>query len=457
MTDRALFAAHALLPEGWRENVLLRWSAEGALVAVDVESHQTAEVDHARGPVIPGMPNLHCHAFQRAMAGLTELRGDSNDSFWTWRDLMYKFAARITPEAQYAIARHLYVEMLKAGYTSVCEFHYVHHGPGGVPFHNPAEMAERIVAAAGDAGIGLTFLPVLYQYSGFGERPLRPDQRRFEATPEWILNLVTRLMKHGVRCGIAPHSLRAVSSDSLRELLDGARDIDPAMPVHIHIAEQVAEVEDCVAHNGARPVEWLLDHFDVNARWCLVHATHITASEAIHLAPTEATAGLCPTTEANLGDGIFDAESYFAAGGHWGIGSDSNISVSVAEELRLLEYAQRMRHRRRNILASHAHAEVGQALYIAAAEGGSAASGRSLKGLSVGQRADFLILDESHPSLAMRHPSQILSGLVFCNHPATPIRDVFVGGRKRVSEQHHPAEQQAAEAYRQALASLVQD
>jgi formimidoylglutamate deiminase len=455
MTHHALFASHALLPEGWRENVLLRWNAEGNLLAVDADRKRPAETEQARGPVIPGMPNIHCHAFQRAMAGLAEFRGDSNDSFWTWRELMYKFAARITPEAQYAVARHLYVEMLKAGYTSVCEFHYVHHGPGGVPYDDPAEMAAHIVAAARDTGIGLTFLPVLYQYSGFGERTLRPEQQRFGTHPDWVLDLVARLMKAGVRCGIAPHSLRAVSPDSLRALLDGACGIDPSMPVHIHIAEQTAEVEDCIAHTGARPVDWLLDHFDVDYLWCLVHATHMTASECLRVAESEAAVGLCPTTEANLGDGIFDAEPYCVAGGQWGIGSDSNISVSVAEELRLLEYAQRLRRRSRNVLASAETSEVGQALYIAAVEGGAAPSGRPLGGLNAGQRADFLVLDESHSSLAMRPPTQLLSGLVFANHGATPIRDVYVGGRRVVSEQHHAAEQASSEAYRQALEILI--
>jgi len=455
MTDHALYAADALLPEGWRRNVLLRWSAEGSLLAVDAETKKPANVDQAGGPVIPGMPNLHCHAFQRAMAGLAEFRGDSQDSFWTWRDLMYKFAARITPETQYAIARHLYIEMLKAGYTSVCEFHYIHHGPGGIPYDDPAEMAAHIAAAARDVGIGLTFLPVLYQYSGFGERPLRPDQLRFGSDPEWILDLVVRLMKAGVRCGVAPHSLRAVSQDSLRSLLDGADGIDPTTPVHIHIAEQVAEVKDCVAHTGAPPVDWLLDHFDVDDRWCLVHATHMSPTESSRLAQTEATAGLCPTTEANLGDGVFDAEGYSSDAGRWGIGSDSNISVSVAEELRLLEYAQRLRHRRRNVLAASETPEVGQALYIAAVEGGAAPSGRSLGGLNVGQRADFVILDESHPSLAMKAPSQMLRGFVFCNHGPSPIRDVFVGGQRVVSEQRHSAEREAAEDYRQALQSLI--
>ncbi len=455
MTDHALFAADALLPEGWRQNVLLRWSAEGALLAVDAESQKPANVDQVRGPVVPGMPNLHCHAFQRAMAGLAEFRGDSQDSFWTWRDLMYKFAARITPETQYAIARHLYIEMLKAGYTSVCEFHYIHHGPGGIPYDDPAEMAAHIAAAARDAQIGLTFLPVLYQYSGFGERPLRPDQLRFRSSPEWILELVVRLTKAGVRCGVAPHSLRAVSQDSLRTLLAGANRIDPTMPVHIHIAEQTAEVRECVAHAGGPPVDWLLDHFDVDDRWCLVHATHMTPSESSRLAQTDATAGLCPTTEANLGDGVFDAEGYLADRGSWGIGSDSNISVSVAEELRLLEYAQRLRRRRRNVLAAPETPEVGQALYIAAVEGGAAPSGRPLGGLNVGQRADFVVLDESHPSLSMRPPSQMLSGLVFCNHGPSPVRDVFVGGRKVVTAQHYLGEQEAAEEYRRALHSLI--
>lgn len=460
MSEGALFADRALLAQGWRDHVLLRWTAEGRLSSVESNASAPPVVTRARGAVIPGMPNLHCHAFQRAMAGLAEHRSDSNDNFWSWRELMYRFAAKITPELMYAIARQLYIEMLKAAYTSVCEFHYVHHDPYGAPYANPGEMSESLIRAAQDVGIGLTLLPVLYQFSGFGERPPRPEQKRFGATPAWILDLIARLSSAhaphaGLRYGIAPHSLRAVSPDSLRELVDGARSIDRTIPVHMHIAEQVAEVEECVAHTGARPVEWLLDHFEVDQHWCLVHATHMTAVESARMAESTAAAGLCPTTEANLGDGVFEAARYFESGGRWGIGSDSNVSVSVAEELRLLEYGQRLRHQRRNVLADPNQPEVGEALYTTAAAGGASASGRPIAGLAAGQRADFAVLDETHPSLVARPSGQWLGGFVFCNHPGAPLRDVFVAGQRVIGDGRHRNQQAAAEAYQKALETLL--
>ncbi len=460
MSRGALFARDALLPEGWRENVLIEWTADGRLTSVATVDSAPAGASRAGGPVIPGMPNLHCHAFQRAMAGLAESRVNSDDSFWSWRDLMYRFAAKLTPDLLYAIARHLYIEMLKAGYASVCEFHYLHHDRNGNPYENPAENAACMIRAAHDSGIGLTFLPVVYQYGGFGEQPLRLEQKRFAASPEWVLNLVQNLTREhaqhdGLRYGVAPHSLRAASPESLRTLVDGARSIDGSMPVHIHVAEQTAEVESCRAHLHARPVEWLLKNFDVDEHWCLIHATHMTSSETTSLAASGAVAGLCPTTEANLGDGIFDAARYFEARGRWGIGSDSNISVSVAEELRMLEYGQRLRHQRRDVLANAAHAEVGEALYTGAVRGGAAASGRPIAGLSAGQRADFLVLDETHPALVMKKPGLLLSGLVFCSPGGSAIRDVFAGGQQVIAEGHHSAGEPALANYRNALKELL--
>lgn len=484
MSGHTLFAERALLPEGWRDQVLLSWNDAGRLTAVVSGAPAPAGVSRSAGPVLPGMPNLHSHAFQRAMAGLTEYQSrrqhphqhrqqrerrqqhghqyqyDVADSFWSWRNLMYRFAAKLTPELLEAIARQLYIEMLKAGYTSVCEFHYVHHDKDGRPYANPGELAECLIRAAAETGIGLTVLPVLYQHSGFGGMAPLPEQARFIASPEWILDLLGRLRRRhashdGLTYGVAPHSLRAVSPLALHTLLQGLESIDPRAPVHIHIAEQMREVEECVAHTGARPVQWLLDNAAVDARWCLVHATHMDPGESGAVAASRAVVGLCPTTEANLGDGIFDAACYRKASGRWGIGSDSQISVSVREELRWLEYSQRFRDRRRNILADENHAEVADALYLSAVAGGAIASGRPVNGLAAGQRADFLVLDDTDPSLALLSSQQLLAGLVFCNHGGNPIRDVFVGGRMTIVDRAHIMQARTAQDFLAARSALL--
>ncbi len=336
-----LHADHALLPGGWARDVQLAWDEAGLLTAVEPGSPHVAGTEHAAGPLLPGIANLHSHAFQRAFAGLTEYRGSGDDSFWSWRERMYRFAAALTPETLEDVATQLYVEMLHAGYTHVCEFHYVHDaapdgsadspaaGPQGHAPHggrigallgaagDPAEMSLRLVSAARRAGIGLTMLPVLYQASGFGGRAPSAGQRRFIRSVDRLLGIVERLRGEGVRVGAAPHSLRAVAPPALRDLVDGLHRIDPGAPVHIHIAEQQREVDDCLAWSGQRPVQWLLDHAAVDARWCLVHATHVDAAESVALAASGAVAGLCPTTEANLGDGVFPAAAYDARGGAW--------------------------------------------------------------------------------------------------------------------------------------------
>ncbi|MGI4859421.1 MAG: formimidoylglutamate deiminase [Janthinobacterium lividum] len=459
-TACGLFAHTALLPDGWRRNVTLRWNATGELTVVHADTANTAGLPVARGPVLPGMPNLHSHAFQRAMAGLTETRGHPADSFWSWRNLMYRFAGRLQPEDLEAIARHLYVEMLRAGYTSVCEFHYVHHAVDGRAYANPAEHAERVLHAARDAGIGMTLLPVLYQYSGFGQTPPLAHQARFVTSPDWIAELLARLRRshpaHGtLRYGIAPHSLRAVAQDTLAPLIAELRRIDPAIPVHIHIAEQEQEVDACVAACGQRPVEALFERQAVDAHWCLVHATHMSDAEYRLTARSGAVIGLCPTTEANLGDGVFDARRYFDEGGRWGIGSDSQVCVSPAAELRLLEYGQRLLHRRRNVLASDAAPAVADRLYLDAVRGGAAASGHPLGGLAAGQRADLVILDAAHPDFAHRPLEQLLSAMVFCEHGHPPVRDVFVAGRQVVDNGVHALQERAAAEYRRTLAALL--
>lgn len=455
-----LFAAHAYLPQGWRRDVLLEWDADGVLTAVTPDSAVPAGTPRANGPIAPGMPNLHSHAFQRAMAGLAEYRAQASDNFWSWRDLMYRFAARITPERLEAIARWLYVEMLKAGYTSVCEFHYVHHAQDGSCYGNAAELGQRVVDAASRAGIGMTMLPVLYQYSGFGKREPRPDQRRFLNTPDSLLDLLLTLRRarpeHGALAyGVAPHSLRAVSEASLRALLDGLDAHLPGAPVHLHIAEQTGEVEECLAAAGARPVAWLLEHFDVDARWCLVHATHVDEAETAALAASGAVVGLCPTTEANLGDGLFPARPYLDANGWIGVGSDSHVAVDWRSELRLLEYGQRLMLRQRNVLATETRPQVAERLFAAALAGGARASGRPVGALAPGHRADWLVFDGTHPSIDGRQPGDWLAGAVFCEHGASPIVEVHTGGRCVVRDGRHEDEAHAYAAYREAVAQLL--
>ena len=446
-----LFAPHALLPAGWARDVLLRWDASGALTQVTPNAPPPAGIASASGPLVPGLANLHSHAFQRAFAGLSEYRGSADDSFWTWRDLMYRFALAISPDQLEDIATHLYIEMLQAGYTAVCEFHYLHHDPAGHAFADPAEMSMRLVNAAQRAGIGLTLLPVLYQHAGFGGQPARADQCRFVNSVEGLLEIVARVRASGTRVGVAPHSLRAVGPDALRQLVAG---IDAGAPVHIHIAEQQQEVRECVAWSGQRPVQWLLANANVDTRWCLVHATHLTADERDALAATGAVAGLCPSTEANLGDGVFDAAAYSAAAGVWGIGSDSHASVNAAEELRLLEYTQRLAQQRRNVLAGRVHAQVADQLWLGAMHGGARASGRAIAGLALGQQADFVVLDTRGP-LARLTPEQVLANHVFTNHGRNNVRDVWVAGRLHVRDGEHALGSVACERFIGARSALI--
>ncbi len=458
-TGRSFFAPWALLPQGWCRDVRIAVDAAGWITAVETEA-EAARAERLAGPLLPGMPNLHSHAFQRAMAGLAERAGGGEDSFWTWREVMYGFLARIAPEEVEAIAAQLYVEMLKGGYTAVGEFHYLHHGPDGQPYVDRAEMARRTLAAAAESGIGITQLPVLYGYGGFGGQPAGPGQRRFLNSPEEILGIIAALRdSHAddpqVAVGLAPHSLRAVTEASLTAALQGLTAMAPEAPVHIHIAEQTKEVEDCLAWSGQRPVAWLMAHLPVDRRWCLIHATHMQAEETQALAASGAVAGLCPTTEANLGDGIFDALTYREAGGVWGIGSDSHISTGAIEELRWFEYGQRLIHRRRNLLTGDAEApHTGAWLYRQALAGGAQALGRPIGALAVGRRADFLVLDGEHPLLACRSGDAWLDALVFAGN-ANPIRDVFVGGRHLVAEGRHQAEERIQERYRAALKTLL--
>ncbi|HET8729470.1 MAG TPA: formimidoylglutamate deiminase [Alphaproteobacteria bacterium] len=454
----AYFTENALLPTGWASDVRIEIDGTGAVAAV-TPGAEPADAERLRGPVVPGMPNLHSHAFQRAMAGLAERAGGADgDDFWTWRETMYRFLARLGPEEVEAVAAQLYLEMLKAGYTAVGEFHYLHHQPGGEPYADRAELSHRAIAAARRVGIAITHLPVLYACGGFGGKPIGEGQRRFFNTPDDLLAMTAALRARyrddpEVRIGAAPHSLRAVTPEMLAALVAGVQAEDAMTPIHIHVAEQIREVDDCLAWSGARPVEWLLGRAPVDGRWCLIHATHMTPSETTALAASDAVAGLCPTTEANLGDGLFDLGRYAEADGKLGIGSDSHISVSPVEELRWLEYGQRLARRARAV-ARVDGPSIGAGLWRQAVSGGAQALGRDTGRIEPGRRADLLVLDADSPLLYGRSGDVLLDALVFAGN-TNPVRDVMVGGRWAVRDGRHPAEAEVARAYRQAIDGLA--
>lgn len=474
MSSGVFHAGNAWLPDGWRPDVRFEIDSgrylSGALL--DASPASRAEGEPLGRWVVPGMPNLHSHAFQRAMAGLAEHRGDPADSFWTWREVMYAFAGTVGPDELRAIATQLYVEMLKAGYTQVCEFHYLHHQPNGKPYADPAAMSLALVDAAQEAGIGLTLLPTLYMTGGFDGRALVDRQRRFAHDVDGFLRLVERLRmleSPHLRIGIALHSLRAVPEDAMNAVLDGIAKLAPSrggtpssmMPIHIHIAEQIGEVQDCLAVRNARPVEWLLDHAHVDARWCLVHATHVDKSELERLAVAGAVVGLCPTTEANLGDGLFPLKDWLDTGGTIGIGSDSQISVSPVEEMRWLEYGQRLVTRHRNISASETEPSTGAVLFKANLLGGARASGMPIGLLqggdanlpSVGHRADLLVLDDHSALLAGRDQSNLIDSWIFSGNSSL-VRDVMVNGEWVVRDFRHRDEARIASRYRAVIARL---
>ncbi|MEN1960292.1 formimidoylglutamate deiminase [Luteimonas sp. MJ246] len=400
----------------------------------------------AAGWQLPVIANLHSHAFQRAMAGLAERQTHPEDSFWTWRETMYRMAARFDPDSLYAVACQLYVEMLEAGYGSVCEFHYLHHAPDGRPYADPAAMSQALVAAARDTGIRLTLLPVLYMTGGFDGRALGARQKRFGHDVDGYLRLFETLHAQSddlLRVGCALHSLRAVPPDAMRAVL-------AALPadarIHIHIAEQVGEVQDCVAIRDLRPVEWLLQNADVDARWTLVHATHLNDWEVAGIAKSGATVAICPTTEANLGDGLFRLRDYLDAGGAWGIGSDSHISVSPVEELRWLEYGQRLVKRRRNIAVGGASPSVGEALLRGAYASATNATGFVATG-------DMLVLDAEAPLLAAATAGDVADRWLFSgNRPC--VREMHVAGRQVVADGRHADRDAVLAHYRTALAKL---
>jgi formiminoglutamate deiminase len=446
-----LHFATALLPDGWRDDVLVTLR-DGVIASVEPAA-PAGDAQRVSGAAVPGLPNLHSHTFQRGMAGLAERRGASADSFWTWREVMYRFLDRLDPEAVEAIAAWAFAEMLEAGFTAVGEFHYLHHAPDGRAYASIAETAERIAAAAHAAGIGLTLLPVYYAQGNFAGAPALPGQRRFLNGRQGFERLVEASAAAmapvpDAALGIAPHSLRAVTLPDLAWLAERW----PDRPIHIHVAEQVKEVEDCVAAHARRPVELLYDTVAVDARWCLIHATHAVPDEIDRIASSGAVAGLCPVTEANLGDGVFDALRFLNEGGRFGVGSDSLIRISAADELRTLEYGQRLRHRSRNALG-RAGFSTGRRLFDAALSGGAQALGRSLGALAPGRRADIVVLDSEHPSLAAARGDALIDAWIFSADNAA-VRDVWCGGAHIVREGRHRARDRLLSRYRETLRRL---
>ncbi len=452
---RSLRFKTALLPDGWASNVQVSIDDQGNIAAIDVDAAGNAPF--VEGALIPGMANLHSHAHQRAMAGLAERSGAGDDSFWTWRTTMYRFLDAMQPQQLHAVASQLYIEMLKAGYTRVAEFQYLHHQADGSPYENIAEMSLQTLHAARDVGLGLTNLPVHYEFSGFGNLPVAAQQRRFHNDSHSILSIVEELDKagrgdHNVVTGIAAHSLRAIGKESFTEVL-AALAANTTRPIHIHIAEQPQEVESCINLCGARPVEYLYQHFDVDKNWCLVHATHMSETETLQMAASGAVAGLCLTTEANLGDGFFNATQYLNAGGQWGIGSDSQISISPTEELRWLEYGQRLVHGSRNQLSGGPNRSTGRNLFDAAAAGGAQACGHNSGAIEVGKRADFVVLDTSSPLLWERREDELLDSWIFSGNENS-VRDVYVGGRLVIESGCHRDEAQIEQRFKSTMKAL---
>ncbi len=447
-----LFAPDALLPQGWARDVRITLDG-GRIAAVETDATPGPGDQRLKGhALMPAMPNLHSHTFQRAMAGMTERRGRGDDSFWTWRALMYRFLDVLTPEDIEAIAAQVYLEMLEAGYASVAEFHYVHHQPGGGAYANIAELSHRIAAAASTTGIGLTHLPVLYSYGGAGEAPLAGGQLRFGNDLDSFLTLVEAArpaLPADAQIGAAPHSLRATTPAQLTALAA----VLPHGPLHIHAAEQVQEVAQIEAWLGARPVEFLLDSIGLGPRWCLIHATQMTEGETTRLARSAAVAGLCPITEANLGDGVFNGPTFLAAGGAFGIGSDSNVRISLSEELRTLEYSQRLNLKARNVLAAP-ESSVGRTIYAGALAGGAQALARDCGAIAPGALADLVAIDREHVTLAPLTTDQILDGWIFGADDRV-VREVWSAGRHVVRQGRHVARDTVEAGYRRALAGVM--
>ncbi|MGQ0609769.1 MAG: formimidoylglutamate deiminase [Paracoccaceae bacterium] len=446
---KAILAREALLPGGWASDVRVTFA--GAFIATVTRGAAPQAGDTQVAALVPGLPNLHSHAFQRGMAALAERRGPSADSFWTWREMMYRFALGLSPEGMQAIAEMAYVEMLEAGFTRVGEFHYLHHDRDGRAYADPAEMSRRILAAATETGINLTHLPVFYAHSDFGGAAPNEGQRRFIHDLDAFARL-TQAMRGAIsrpldRLGIAPHSLRAVTGAEL----DALRQAHPDGPIHIHVSEQMREVAESLAHSGQRPVEWLLAHQPVDARWCLIHATHLTEAERRGLAASDAVAGLCPITEANLGDGLFPTVDYLAEGGRLGIGTDSNVEITAAGELRLLEYGQRLFHRQRNLLAG-GEGSTGGALLRASLAGGAQALGAPTPAIATGAPADLVALADAADLPA--RGDRLLDRWIFGRDAS--VAEVWAAGAHMVTGGRHIHRDAVLYRYRGAIRAMLE-
>lgn len=454
-TPQTLFCERVLLPQGWACDTTLEIDSSGTIVSIRTDSAGDANSIRLSGPVVPALQNLHSHAFQRAMAGLAEQAGSTDDSFWTWRETMYGLVDRMSPDDVEAVATKLYSELLKGGFGHIVEFHYFHHAVTDLGKSDGMEMSARILRAAATSGIGLTHLPVFYAHAGFGGIAPNAGQKPFIQSVDSFLGLLERLEPEcrtaGARLGLAIHSLRAATPDEMRAILTSEQ---TSGPIHIHVAEQEREVEDCLAWSGRRPMTYLLDEFPVDQRWCAIHATHMTPEETARLARSGAVAGLCPATEANLGDGIFPATDYAGHGGRYGIGTDSHVATSVAEELRLLEYGQRLRDRRRNRLVSGPGASAGRTLFEASLSGGSQAAGLGIAGIRVGARADLVVLDGENPFIASAKEDQILDRWIFALG-SEAVRDVMVGGQFVVQQGRHRFEEAIDRDFKRVLKTLA--
>ena len=449
---RKLHADIALTPDGWKPGISVEISADGRIESVTQPERPDRDSERVTA-LLPALPNLHSHAFQRAIAGLTEVRGTQSDSFWTWREAMYRFLPKLNPDAIQAIAAQLHVELLESGFAAIAEFHYLHHDTDGAAFTDPAETSGRIAAAAQDSSIGLTHLPVLYSHGDFGGMPASDGQRRFLNDAEGFLRIRECARAHLSRAddgvGLAFHSLRAVTPDQIAAILS----VVPDGPIHIHIAEQTREVDACLSAYSARPVEWLIANAQVDARWCLVHATHMSDGEITALARSGAVAGLCPTTEADLGDGIFPGAAYREAGGHWGVGTDSHVRTDAAEELRLLEWSQRLALRNRNVLAD-AGSSTGRTLYGEALSGGAQALGRKSGRIEAGYWADLVALDTDHPVLSGKSGDALLDSWIFSGGKDC-VSDVWAAGRHVVKQGRHVRRHTIGDAYRDVVSRLL--
>ncbi len=448
-----------LLGEEWHQDVCLVIDDQGIITEIQ-KNTMDASAERLEGPVIPGMANVHSHAFQRAMLGLNQKASLGADSFWTWRRIMYQFVEGITPEIVEANAAMLYMEMLKNGYTSVGEFHYLHHDRKGIHYSNRAEMSERIFSAAKDAGIGLTHLPVLYRWSGFGQQEALQQQSRFTHSIDDYVSLLQHCFEKTqgnplIQVGIAPHSLRAVSNDDITKIIEALDELDSQAPIHIHIAEQIKEVEDCKAWCGQRPVQHLLSTQALNQRWCLVHATHLEKTELNDLASSGSVVGVCPSTEADLGDGIFPAQDYIEQQGAIAIGSDSHVCISPCEELKLFEYAQRLRHGARNIIRLPGQTSTGISLYSAALTGAQSIMHQAIGSIDIGIRADLVVLDSSHYLLAGKQAQDLLDTYLFSGGKDM-ISSVFVGGKRMVNKGQHIHQEAIRSAYYRHLVPFIQ-